>query len=118
MRRIAGCTQARVAFDVFYSWYSLHSQSISLMGSGYGEPLVSGVEPGHEGAAAVCAGMTVVEVVDSRTANQLYVPRNEAGDLLCPAFGAFAMVVAGSPSITIQLTTPRVVPELLPAIHP
>ena len=107
MRHIASCACARVAFDVYHAWYSRHPLTVSFMAKGYGEPFASGVDVGHEGAPAARAGMEIVEVIDSHCANQLYGPRNAAGGLLCPAFGAFAMVVAGTNTVTIPFDTPR-----------
>ena len=108
MRRIAECPCARVAFDVYYSWYSLDPRTNMSMGQRFGEPFKSGVAAAEEGAAAERAGMEVVEVVDARRANQLYVPRcrDSAGHLLCAAFGAFAMVVAGTSTATVPMATP------------
>ena len=107
MRCIAQCTCARVAFDVYYSWFSRHPRTNVLMEQRYGEPFQSGVMAGEEGAAAARAGMGIVEVIDARRANQLYVPRDSDGQLLCPAFGAFAMVVAGTSAVSIPMATPQ-----------
>ena len=56
--------------------------------------ICSGVEEGQEGMYAVRAGMELVQIVDANAANGMYVPRNAANELICPAFGAFAFVVA------------------------
>lgn len=94
LSRIAKCHNAQVAFDVYYSWYSLHEATITLMRQSYGETFASGVLPGKEGDMAARAGMHSVQVMDSQQANSLYVPHDDHGELVCPAFGAFAFVLA------------------------
>ena len=82
MRRIAACQCARVAFDVYYSWFSLHPLTVSFMETKFGEPFKSGVEDGHAAGPAVRAGMEVIQVVDSDEANATYVPCNAANELM------------------------------------
>ena len=102
MRRIASCECALVAYDVYYSWFSLHPRTVALMNRGYGEPFLSGVEPGGEGALGTRVGMELSDVVNAEEANRRYVPRRGAGQLVCPAFAGMAMAVTGTASVRVR----------------
>ena len=93
---MASCQHAIVAYAVYYKWFSLDPRTIALMSRGFGEPFQSGVNLGNEAGPTLAVGMETLDIVRSDEANRRYVPLNLAGRLVCPAFGGFAMVIAGT----------------------
>ena len=102
MRRIASCACALIAYDVYYRWFSIDARTVALMNRGYGEPFLSGVEPGDEGGLGTAVGMEVFDVTNAEEANRRYVPRRGAGGLVCPAFVGIAMAITGTSSVHTQ----------------
>ena len=95
---ISLCTDARVCYDVFYDWFSMHPATVALMQQGFGEPFHSGVQPGREGASAVRAHLRIVDVRTSKSINKHYAPRTSEDEFSCPAFSCFAFVLASTQS--------------------
>ena len=63
---IASMPDAKIAYDIYYDWFSLHPPFVAFMKKLFGEPFKSGVPKGDEGGPAKAAGLEVVSVYDSK----------------------------------------------------